>query len=79
MPEAAQDNWQSVRNVQVLISTPVGVNFELRPGAGDAHVCWFNVDALAQGNAYKPNKEPMNYRGSDGDRTQDIQTDVCMH
>ena len=22
------------------------------------HICWFNFDALAQGNAYKPTKEP---------------------
>ena len=34
----------------VSISTPVCVNFELRPGAGDIHICWFNFDALAQGN-----------------------------
>ena len=40
----------------VSISTPVCVNFELRPGAGDIHICWFNFDALAQGNAYKPHK-----------------------
>ena len=39
------------------------VNFELRPGAGDIHICWFNFDALAQENAYKPTKEPINYRG----------------
>ena len=36
----------------VSISTPVCVNFELRPGAGDIHICWFNFDALAQGNTY---------------------------
>ena len=48
----------------VSISTPVCVNFELRPGAGDIHICWFNFDALAQGNAYKPTKEPINYRGT---------------
>ena len=45
----------------VSIPTPVCVNFELRPGAGDIHICWFNFDALAQGNAYKPTKEPINY------------------
>ena len=50
----------------VSISTPVCVNFELRPGAGDIHICWFNFDALAQGNAYKPTKEPINYRGPGG-------------
>ena len=44
----------------VSISTPVCVNFELRPGAGDIHIWWFNFDALAQGNAYKPTKEPIN-------------------
>ena len=48
--------------------------FELRPGAGDLHICWFNFDALAQGNAYKPTKEPINNRGSGGDRTHDLQT-----
>ena len=51
----------------VSISTPVCVNFELRPGAGNIHICWFNFDALAQGNAYKPTKEPKNYHGPDGD------------
>ena len=60
----------------VSISTPVCVNFELRPGAGDIHICWFNFDALAQGNAYKPTKEPINYRGPDGDRTHDLQTEA---
>ena len=50
------------------------VNFELRPGAGDIHISWFNVDALAQGNAYKPTKEPINYRGPGGDGTHDLQT-----
>ena len=60
----------------VLISTPVCVNFELRPGAGDIHICWFNFDALAQGNAYKPTKEPINYRGPGGDRTHDLQTEA---
>ena len=53
MPEAALNNWQPVWNAQVSISTPVCVNIELRPGAGDIHICWFNFDALAQGNAYK--------------------------
>ena len=47
MPVAARDNWQPVWNAQVSISTPVCVNFELRPGAGDIHICWFNFDALA--------------------------------
>ena len=60
----------------VSISTPVCVNFELRPGAGDIHICWFNFDALAQGNAYKPTKEPINYRGLGGDRTHDLQTET---
>ena len=76
MPEAALDNWQPVWNAQVSISTPVCVNFELRPGAGDTHICWFNFDALAQGNAYKPTKEPINYRGPGGDRTHDLQTEA---
>ena len=60
----------------VSISTPVCVNFELHPGAGDIHICWFNFDALAQGNAYKPSKEPINYRGPGGDRTHDLQTEA---
>ena len=30
------------------------------------HICWFNFDALAQGNAYKPTKEPINYHGPGG-------------
>ena len=54
MPEAALGNWQPVWNAQVSILTPVCVEFELCPGAGDIHICWFNFDALAQGNAYKP-------------------------
>ena len=76
MPVAALDNWQPVWNAQVSISTPVCVNFELRPGAGDIHICWFNFGALAQGNAYKPTKEPINYRGPGGDRPHDLQTEA---
>ena len=76
MPEVALDNWKPVWNAQVSISTPVCVNFELRPGAGDIHICWFNLDSLAQGNAYKPTKEPINYRGPGGDRTRDLQTEA---
>ena len=76
MPEAALDNWQPVWNAQVSISTSVCVNFELRPGAGDIHICWFNFDALAQGNAYKPTQEPINDRGPGGDRTHDLQTEA---
>ena len=56
------------------ISTPVCANFELRPGAGDIHISWFNFDALAQGNAYEPTKDLINDRGPDGDRTPDLQT-----
>ena len=56
------------------ISTPVCVNFEVRPGACDIHISWFNFDALAQGNAYLPTKEPINYRGPGGDLTHDLQT-----
>ena len=40
------------------------------------HICWFNFDALAQGNAYKPTKEPINYRGPGGDRIHDLQTEA---
>ena len=43
MPEAALDNWQPVWNAQVSISTLVCVNFELRPGAGDIHICFFLI------------------------------------
>ena len=78
MPKAALDNWQPVWNAQGSISTPVRVNFELRPGAGDIHICWFNCDALAQGNAYKPTKEPINYRAPGGDRTHDLQTEATL-
>ena len=49
MPVAALDNWQPVWNAQVSISTPVCVNFELRPGAGDIHICWFNFDVSGTG------------------------------
>ena len=40
------------------------------------HICWFNFDALAQGNAYKPTKKPINYRGPGGDRTHDLHTEA---
>ena len=59
---------------QVPISTPVCVSFELCPGSGDIHSCWFNFDDLVQGNACKPTKEPINYRGPSGDRTHDLMT-----
>ena len=39
-------------------------------------ICWFNFDPLAQGNAYKPTKEPINYRGPSGDRTHDLQIEA---
>ena len=68
IPESTLDNRQPVWNAQVSISTPVCVNFELPPGG--IH----NFDVLAQGNVYKPSKEPINYRGPCGDRTQDLQT-----
>ena len=76
MPEAALDTWQHVWNAQVSISTPACVNFELRPGAGHTHVCWFKFDTLAQGKAYKPAKEPINYHGPGWDRTHDLQTEA---
>ena len=62
MAEAALDNRQPVWNAHVLISTPVSVNCELRPGSGDIHIYWFNYDVLAEGKAYKSTKGPMNYR-----------------
>ena len=37
---------------------------------------WFNFDALAQGNAYRPIQEPINYRESSGDRTRYLQTEA---
>ena len=38
MTGAALDNWQPVWNAQVSISTPVCVNFELRPGSADIYI-----------------------------------------
>ena len=73
MPEAALGNWQPVWNGQVSISTPVCVNFELRPGFGDIHICWFNCLCSGMGNAHKPTKEPINHRGPSGDRTHYLQ------
>ena len=58
------------------ISTAVCVNFELCPGAGDIHICWFNCDSLAQGNVSKPTKKAKKYRGTGGDRTHDLQTEA---
>ena len=40
------------------------------------HICWFDFDTLAQGNAYKPTKESINYRGPGGDRTHHLQTEA---
>ena len=40
------------------------------------HICWFNFDALAQGNAYKPTKETINYREPGGDWTHYLQTGI---
>ena len=37
---------------------------------------WFNLDTLAQGNAYKPTKEPINYRGPSGDRSHYLQLET---
>ena len=68
------DNLSGMHKVSV--STPVCVNFELHPGAGDINICWFNFDALAQENPYKPTKEPINYRGPGGDLTHDLQTEA---
>ena len=36
----------------------------------------FNLVAQALGNAYKPTKEPINYRGPGGDWTLDLQTEA---
>ena len=40
------------------------------------YICWFDFDALAQGNAYIPTKEPINYHGPGGDRTHGLQTEA---
>ena len=40
------------------------------------HICWYNFDALAQGKACKPTKEPVNYCRPSGDRTHDFQTEA---
>ena len=37
------------------------------------YIGWFNCDGLAQGKAYKLMKEPINYRGPNGDRTHYLQ------
>ena len=42
------------------------------------HFCWLNFDGLAQGNAYKPTKEPINYHGPGGDWTYDLQTEATL-
>ena len=60
------------------ISTPVCVNFELHLDAGDIHICWFNFDALTQGNELKPTMAPINYRGRGGDRTHDSKTEATL-
>ena len=73
-PEAALDNWQPVWNAQVSISTLVLIHSELHPCSGNIHICWFDIDALAQGNAYKPIKESINYRGHT-DKQADRQAD----
>ena len=78
MPGAALDNWQPVWNAQVSISTPVCVNLELRPGSGDIPTRWFNRDSLAQENAHKPTKEPINSRGPSGDRTHYLPTEPTL-
>ena len=72
------DNWQPVWNAQVSISTPLCLDFELRPGDGNIHICWFNFYALAQGITYKAIKEPINYCGPRGNRTHDLQTETTL-
>ena len=42
------------------------------------YTCWFNFDTLAQGNAYKPTTEPINYRGPGEDRTHYLQTEATL-
>ena len=69
-------HWTTDNPSRVSISTPMCINFELRPGAGYIHICWFDSDALVQGNVYKPTNEPMKYRGPGGNRTGDLQTEA---
>ena len=40
------------------------------------HICWWIVDALAQGNAYKPQKEPIDYHEPGEDRNHNLQTEA---
>ena len=40
------------------------------------YMCWFHFVAPAQGNAYKPTKEPINYHGPGGDWTYHLQTEA---
>ena len=60
----------------VSISTPVCVNLNCALALAIYIFVGLIFDALAQGNAYKPTKEPINYRGSGGDRTHDLQTEA---
>ena len=41
------------------------------------YIYWFNIDALAQGNAYNLTKELINYQGPCRDRTHDLQTEAA--
>ena len=62
---ATQRTWR--RRFDVMITLLLR-----RVSAGNKfliHICWFNFDALAQGNAHKPTKEPIDDRGPGGDRT----------
>ena len=42
------------------------------------HAYLFDYEAMAQGTAYKPTKEPLTYRGSSSDRTRYFQTETSL-
>ena len=56
MPQAALDNWQPGWNAQVVISTPVCINFELRSGARDIHICGFFLMLLHRETQINPQR-----------------------
>ena len=64
----------NIRNLDILSHQTVSLNRGQHKEY--TYICWFDFDALAQGNAYKPTKEPINYRGPGGDRTHDLQTEA---
>ena len=49
--------------------------FNIKTSFQCMHICWFDFDALAQGNAYKATKGLINYHGLSGDQTHGLQTE----